>query len=66
MLDVLIWNKYSRIIKLLSQQLGVSEERALGIFYRSRVYKVLSDKDSLLITQPDRYIAEEVILAMRG
>lgn len=66
MLDVLIWNKYSRVIKLLSQQLGISEECALGIFYRSRVYKVLSDKDSLLITQPDRYIAEEVVLAMKG
>ena len=66
MLYVLIWNKYSRVIKLLSQQLGISEEHALGIFYRSRVYKVLSDKDSLLITQPDRYIAEEVVLAMKG
>lgn len=60
MLDVLIWNKYSRIIHLLASRLGISDKEAMELFYHSRVYQVLSAPDSLLVTMSDQYIADEL------
>ena len=65
MTDVLIWNKYSRIIKRLAERLNLSDLQALSIFYKSRVYHVLSDKNSLLITQPETYIVDELIQELK-
>lgn len=61
MLDILIWNKYSRIIKELATRLNISDTQALEMFYHSRVYPVLSDKKSQLITLSDQYIVDELI-----
>ena len=59
--DVLVWNKYSRIIKRLAERLNLSDLQAISLFYKSRVYRVLSDKSSLLITQPEMYIVDELV-----
>ena len=59
--DVLAWNKYSRIIKQLAERLDLSDLQAISLFYKSRVYRVLSDKSSLLITQPEMYIVDELV-----
>ena len=61
MTDVLIWNKYSRIIKRLAERLNLSDLQAISLFYKSRVYRILSDKSSLLITQPEMYIVDELV-----
>ncbi|MBR6590570.1 MAG: DUF3791 domain-containing protein [Bacteroidaceae bacterium] len=61
MLDILVWNKYSRIIHKLAIHLNISDMQALEMFYHSRVYQVLSDKDNQLITVSDQYIVDELI-----
>ena len=37
MIDVLVWNKYSRIVMMLAEQLKISPVKALHLFYNSKV-----------------------------
>ena len=41
MLDVLIWNKYARVVTKLSERLGVSQLEALGLFFYCRLFSFL-------------------------
>ncbi len=59
--DLLMWNKIGRIVTILSQQLHISDERALDLWYRSKTNERLHDPDTMLYTFGDRYIADDVI-----
>ena len=61
MLDVLIWNKYARVVTKLSERLGVSQLEALGLFYNSRLFPLLTYESYLLITMCDTYIVNELV-----
>ncbi len=65
MVDVLIWNKYSRIVMQLAQRLHISPERALFFFYNSNIYPLLLNKDYPLITMSDTYITDEIMLELQ-
>ena len=65
MLDVLIWNKYARVVTKLSERLGVSQLEALGLFYNSRLYPLLTDESYPLITMSDKYIVNELVNEIR-
>ena len=58
--NLLMWNKIGRIVTILSQQLHISGERALDLWYRSKTNERLHDPDTLLYTFGDRYIADDV------
>lgn len=45
MIDVLVWNKYTRIVMQLAERLNISPERALNLFYNSKVYSFYSTKN---------------------
>lgn len=64
--DLLMWNKIGRIVTLLSQQLGISGERALDVFYTSKTCSQLHDPETLLYLFSDGYIAENVIREIQG
>ena len=66
MLDVLIWNKYARVVTKLSERLGVSQLEALGLFYNSRLYPLLTDVSYPLITMGDNYIVNELVVEING
>ncbi len=66
MLDVLIWNKYARVVTKLSERLGVSQLEALGLFYNSRLYPLLTDESYPLITMGDNYIVNELVVEING
>ena len=59
MLNVLIWNKYSRVIMQLAERLKVKPLAALRIFYNSELFKYL-DRSYPLITMSDAWIADEL------
>ena len=46
---------------MLSQDLGISEEDALDLFYNSHTYTYFADASKGLQTMSDRYIADEII-----
>ena len=47
--------------KRWAERLNLSDLQAISLFYKSRVYRVLSDKSSLLITQPEMYIVDDLV-----
>jgi len=66
MRDNVLWRKIARIIMMIAQHLNISEERALDLFYKSNVYKMLVDPSYGLQTMSDTYIFDEFILEIRG
>jgi len=51
---------------MISQNLHISGERALDIFYRSKVYQMLVDPKYGLQTMSDTYIYDEFINELQG
>ena len=66
MRDTVLWRKQSRIIMLLADKLRIDAERALALFYSTRVYQQLSDPKYGLQLMSDGYILEEIIDELRG
>lgn len=50
----------------LAEQLNITPERALELFYTSKTCEELHDPSTLLYTFGNRYIADEVIAEYRG
>ena len=63
--DLLLWNKIGRIVTLLSEQLNISSEQALDIFYNSKTCERLHNPSTMLYTFSDMYIAEDVMHEMQ-
>ena len=66
MRDQVLWRKISRIIMLLARQLEVSPQRALEIFYETRVSDRLHDPRYGLHLMSDAYILEDIILELQN
>lgn len=65
MRDTVLWRKQSRIIMLLADALQIDAERALDLFYTTKVYQQLSDPKYGLQLMSDDYILEEIINELR-
>lgn len=58
---ILLQKKYARIIKLFSTKENLSFDDSLNFFYRSTVYRLISEGVSDLHCMSDEYLAEELI-----
>ncbi len=65
MRDNVLWRKQSRIIMLLADALQIDAERALDLFYATKIYEQLSDPKYGLQLMSDNYILEELIEELR-
>ena len=61
-----LWRKIARIIMMISENLEISSDRALDLFYKSRVYQMPVDPRDGLQTMSDTYIYDEFMLELRG
>ena len=61
-----LWRKIARIIMMISENLEISSDRALDLFYKSRVYQMLVDPRYGLQIMSDTYIYDEFMLELRG
>lgn len=52
--------KYARIIELLSQNLNVSREDAMDIFYNSPLFELIDKGVADLHCRSDQYLASEI------
>lgn len=59
MRDQVLWRKTARIIEMIRDQLDVSAEKAIDLFYNSRTFSLLNNPDSGLSLMSDQYIFEE-------
>lgn len=66
MRDTVLWRKQSRIIMQLADALHIDAERALNLFYSTKVYQKLSNPKSGLQLMSDGYIQEELIEELRN
>ncbi|MDE7467766.1 MAG: DUF3791 domain-containing protein [Muribaculaceae bacterium] len=66
MRDNVLWRKQSRIILLLAEELRISPERALDLYYNSKVYEQMTDPKYGLQLMSDGYILEDLIEELRG
>ena len=66
MRDTVLWRKQSRIIMLLADKLQIDAERALALFYSTKVYQQLTDPKYGLQLMSDGYILEEIVDELRG
>ena len=65
MRDTVLWRKLSRPVIMLANALQIDAERALDIFYFTKVYQQLSDPKYGLQLMSDDYILEELINELR-
>ncbi len=65
MRDTVLWRKQSRIVMMLADALQIDAERALDVFYSTKVYQQLSDPKYGLQLMSDDYILEELIEELR-
>ena len=65
MRDNVLWRKQSRIIMLLADTLKISAERALDLYYGTKVYKQMTYPKYGLQLMSDGYILEELINELR-
>lgn len=66
MRDNVLWRKQSRIIMLLANALQIDAERALDLFYTTKVYQQLSDPKYGLQLMSDDYILEDLVSELRN
>ena len=65
MRDSVLWRKQSQIIMMLAEALQIDAERALNLFYTTKVYQQLSDPKYGLQLMSDDYILENLIEELR-
>lgn len=65
MRDNVLWRKQSRIIMLLADTLKISPERALDLYYSTKVCEQMEDPKYGLQLMSDDYILEELIEELR-
>ena len=58
----LLQMKYVRVIERFAQRCGLSLDDALGFFYRSETYQLMSEGISDFHCRSDEYLAEELVL----
>lgn len=58
--SILLQKKYARIIELFAKNNNLSIEESLDIFYRSKLYKLISEGVSDMHCMSDTYLANEL------
>jgi len=59
--SILLQKKYTRIVALYAEEMKISLDEALKIFYHSMVYRLVSEGISDMHCMSDDYIVQELI-----
>ena len=57
---ILLHKKYARVIERFAKQQGLSLDEALGLFYHSEIYQLMSDGVSDMHCMSDAYLVDEL------
>lgn len=58
----LLQRKYARIISLFADRASISYEKALGMFYDSKTFSLISEGVADMHCMSDEYLAEELMI----
>lgn len=59
---ILLQRKFARIIENLAKEAHITEEEAMGLFYTSKTYQLISQGISDLHCYSDGYLVDELML----
>jgi len=59
---ILLQRKFARIIESLAKEAHITEEDAMGLFYTSKTYQLISQGISDLHCYADGYLVDELML----
>ena len=57
--------KYARIVDIFARESGMSLEDALGFFYESDTYRLISEGIADMHCRSDEYLADELLLELK-
>ena len=57
---ILLQKKYARVVEAFAQKAGLTLDAALDFFYRSEIYRLISEGVSDLHCMSDAYLADEL------
>lgn len=62
---ILLQKKYVRVVEVFAKKMGMSLDEALGFFYHSEVYRLMSEGVSDMHCMSDEYLAAELEMEYR-
>jgi hypothetical protein len=62
---ILLQRKYARIVQLFAEQTHISYEEALGMFYDSQTYELISEGIAEMHCMSDAYLVDELKIEYR-
>lgn len=57
---ILLQKKYARVVEAFAEKAGLTLDAALDFFYRSEIYRLISEGVSDLHCMSDAYLADEL------
>ena len=57
---ILLQKKYARVVEAFAQKAGLTLDAALDFFYRSEIYRLISEGVSDLHCMSDAYLTDEL------
>ena len=58
---IILQRKYARIVRLFADKTGVSYEEALGMFYDSKTFELISEGVADMHCMSDEYLVDELM-----
>lgn len=58
----ILQHKYARIVKLFAERLNIPYEKALGIFYDSKTFELISEGVADIHCMSDEYLVDELLI----
>ena len=62
---IILQRKYARIVQKLAEKTGKSYEEALGRFYDSKTFELISDGVADMHCMSDEYLVDELIAELK-
>ncbi len=59
---IILQQKYARIVQLFANKVGYSYEQALGMFYDSKTFELISEGVADMHCLSDEYLADELCI----
>ena len=61
---IILQRKYARIVQLFAEKIGVSYEEALGMFYDSKTFELISEGVADMHCMSDEYLVDELMIEL--
>ncbi len=58
---IILQRKFARIVQMFAEQTGISYEEALGTFYDSKTFELISEGIADMHCMSDKYLVDELI-----